>query len=232
MDSLVFLQVPCDLVDGCLLHAGFATAWKEIADEVVAGVKAAKAAYPSYRIIFTGHSLGGAVGTIAAGYVRGRGYDIDVYTYGSPRPGNRAFVEYVSRQAGLEYRVTHLDDPVPRLPPVLLNYRHTSPEYWFHTGGSTTAGYTAADATVCDGYAALGCNAGTFGLDIDAHLYYFQDITGCSAAGFEFRKAKARRDVTFDLATSEPQDLTDAQLEAKLNDLVAQDIEYVATLDE
>ncbi|EMR64488.1 putative lipase protein [Eutypa lata UCREL1] len=236
--DFVFLQIPCDLTLGCLLHAGFSTAWEEVADEVLAGVKAAKAANPSYKIIFTGHSLGGAVATVGAGYVReedgGSSYDIDIYTYGSPRPGNRAFVEHVSEQAGLEFRVTHTDDPVPRLPPILLNYRHTSPEYWFHTGGSNTTDYTAADGEVCEGYASLGCNAGTLGLDVEAHGYYFQDISACGT-GIEFRKTKraaAAANVTFDMATTEPEDVTDEELEARLNDLVAQDIEFVATLEE
>lgn len=219
---------------GCLLHAGFSTAWEEIADELTAGIKAAKEAYPSYKIIFTGHSLGGAVGTVAAGYVReDEGYEIDIYSYGSPRTGNRVFVDHVSKQAGLEYRVTHTDDPVPRLPPILLNYRHTSPEYWFHTGGSNTTDYTAADGKVCEGYASLGCNGGTFGLDTEAHSYYFQAIGACSDGGIEFKKTKREdANVTRDMATTEPKDVTDEELETKLNDFVLQDIEFVATLDE
>ncbi|RYO78272.1 hypothetical protein DL766_007602 [Monosporascus sp. MC13-8B] len=225
--DLVFLQVPCDLVKNCALHAGFATAWGEIDDKVLAGIKAAKAANPSYKIIFTGHSLGGAVATIGAGYIRNKGYNIDIYSYGSPRAGNKAFVKHVTEQAGLEYRITHLSDPVPRLPPILLNYRHTSPEYWFHTSKSNTTEYTAADAKVCEGHASVRCNAGTFGLDIDAHLHYFQDISACSKGGIEWR-----RDVTPEMGTTEPEQLTDEELEAKLDELVAEDIEYSATLEE
>jgi hypothetical protein len=133
----------------------------------------------------------------------------------------------VTDQPGLEYRVTHLDDPVPRLPPILFNYRHTSPEYWFHTGDSTTDDYTAADAIVCEGTASLSCNAGTFGLDVDAHLHYFQDISACGDEGIDFR-----RDVTFDMATKEPEDLTDEELLAAVDDFTNQDIAYVQTLDE
>ncbi|RYP68134.1 hypothetical protein DL771_006876 [Monosporascus sp. 5C6A] len=225
--DLVFIQVPCDLVKNCALHAGFATAWAEIDDKVLAGIKAAKAANPSYKIIFTGHSLGGAVATIGAGYIRDKGYDIDIYSYGSPRPGNNAFVKHVTEQAGLEYRITHLSDPVPRLPPILLNYRHTSAEYWFHTGKSDTTEYTAADAKVCEGHASIGCNAGSFGLDIDSHSYYFQDISACHEGGIEWR-----RDVTHEMGTTEPEELSDEELETKLNELVAQDIEYAAALEE
>ncbi|KAK7755155.1 hypothetical protein SLS62_002970 [Diatrype stigma] len=239
--DFVFLQVPCDLVAGCLLHAGFSTAWLEVADVVTAAVAAAKASNPAYRIVFTGHSLGGAVSTVAAGFVRESGSysDLDLYTYGSPRAGNRAFVARVSEQAGGEYRVTHTDDPVPRLPPALLNYRHTSPEYWFHTGGSNTTDYTAADAKVCEGYANLACNGGTLGLDTDAHGYYFEDVSACGSGGIAFKRAAAvvadegavASNVTFDMATTPPEDVTDDELLSRLNDFVDQDIEYVASLD-
>ena len=55
------------------MHAGFKVAWEEIRDTVVENVEAARAAYPSYKTVFTGHSLGGAVGTIAAAPVPGHG---------------------------------------------------------------------------------------------------------------------------------------------------------------
>ncbi len=92
-------------------------------------------------MVATGHSLGGAVATLAAAYLRAAGNAVDLYTYGSPRVGNDAFANFVSAQAGLEIRVTHLDDPVPRLPPLLFSYRHTSPEYWLYDGGATTTNY-------------------------------------------------------------------------------------------
>lgn len=220
------------------MHAGFKVAWEEIRDTVVENVEAARAAYPSYKTVFTGHSLGGAVGTIAAAYTRDAlgADDIDLYTYGSPRTGNKAFVARVTEQAGLEYRITHTDDPVPRLPPIILGYSHTSPEYWFHTGNGGTDDYNAEDAEVCEGYTNVGCNGGTLGLDVNAHLHYFEEIAGCDSGGFQFRKRDmAARNavrsvaVTPDMATSEPEDLTDAELEAKLNDFVRQDIEYVKT---
>ncbi|CAJ2507435.1 Uu.00g086210.m01.CDS01 [Anthostomella pinea] len=232
--DFVFLQVGCDLVFGCLIHAGFMTAWLEIEEKLLATLATETAAHPSYQIVFTGHSLGAAVATVAAAFARNEGYAIDLYTYGSPRVGNDVFVKSVTDQAGSENRVTHLDDPVPRLPPILLNYRHTSPEYWLSDGTSNTTDYTAADIKVCDGFANINCNAGTTGLDTDAHGYYFQVIDGCGPGGFEFRRRMMARDVdsnvTRDMATSPPQDVTDAVLLAKLDDWVAQDIEFVANL--
>lgn len=43
-----------------------------------ATLTSAKALYPEYRIISTGHSLGGAVAAIAAGELRQDGYEVDM----------------------------------------------------------------------------------------------------------------------------------------------------------
>ncbi|KAI1853683.1 hypothetical protein JX265_003983 [Neoarthrinium moseri] len=213
--NLVFVQELCDLTTGCLVHTGFLAAWKEISSPVLTAIAAAKKAHPDYSIVFTGHSLGAAIATLGAAYVRNKGYAIDIYGYGSPRVGNKEFVAYVTAQAGAEYRVTHLDDPVPRLPPIILNYRHTTPEYWLSTGDATTTEYTASQIKVCEGYSNIACNAGTLGLDVDAHSYYFQAIAGCSPDGTPLK----RRD---------GEDVSDEDLENQLNDYVSQDAEYVA----
>lgn len=151
---------------------------------MLSAVSAARALHPSFGVVVTGHSLGGAVATIAAAYLRQQPASapttVDLITYGSPRVGNNAFAGFVTAQPGAEFRVTHLDDPVPKLPPIEFGYRHTSPEYWLSTGGATTTDYGVADVKVCQGSADLGCNAGTPGLNAEAHLYYFEAIAGCS----------------------------------------------------
>ncbi|OTA67853.1 lipase [Hypoxylon sp. EC38] len=224
--DLSFIAVPCDLVDGCLIHAGFLTAYNEIEDDMMAALKEAKKANPSYRTVFTGHSLGGAVATVAAANARNEGYDADLITYGSPRVGNQEFVDFVTNQTGAEYRVTHLDDPVPRLPPIILNYRHTSPEYWLSSGDANKTDFTTSDIKVCEGFANTDCNGGTGGLDVDAHVFYFEHISGCGQDGLSFKA----RDVTHDMATTEPKDISDEELLARLEDWVAQDREFSGTL--
>lgn len=218
--DILFAQVPCNnLVPGCLVHTGFASAWAEVSPVVLSGVAAAVAANPSYAIVATGHSLGGAIATLAAAYLRKiGGYKVDLYTYGAPRVGNEAFASFVTAQPGAEYRVTHADDPVPRLPPILFNYRHTSPEYWLATALTT---YGIADVKVCEGTANIHCNAGTVGLNVDAHLYYFQAITACSDGGFDLRR---RRDATTAISN--------AELEERLNMFTKLDIAYAAALAE
>ncbi|KDN66755.1 putative lipase [Colletotrichum sublineola] len=205
----------CDLVQDCKVHSGFAKAWGEVKGGLLGAVKAAKTANPNYTIVATGHSLGGAVVTIAAAYLRLDGYSVDIYTYGSPRVGNAAFADFVTVQPGAEYRLTHVDDPVPHLPPIFLHYRHTSPEYWLSTGKATTIDYTIADIKVCEGDRNTSCNGGTFGLDGDAHKHYLRDVTACSTGGIKFR---AREDIS------------DEDLAARLTAWAAQDIEFSNTV--
>ncbi|KAI1174005.1 extracellular lipase [Nemania sp. FL0916] len=231
--DLEFFQESCSLVSGCLVHSGFANAWDEISSAALTAVKAAKAANPSYRIVFTGHSLGAAVSSLGAAYARASGLVVDIINYGSPRVGNDAFASYVTSQSGDEWRVTHLDDPVPRLPPILLNYAHTSPEYWLSDGTATTTDYATSDVEVCPGTENTDCNAMTLGLDIIAHLYYLGPIGGCSPIEIAFRKrdtvaaavVEERDEDNFVWwqATSPVTNVTDAQLEQQLNDWVAQD---------
>ncbi|KAH7360875.1 lipase [Rhexocercosporidium sp. MPI-PUGE-AT-0058] len=174
--DLLIPKASCsELVSGCKLHQGFLYAWGDVQSNTMTAVKNAKAAYPSYQIILTGHSLGGAVATIAAAYLRKAGYACDIYSYGSPRVGNEAFVDFVSAQAGAHYRVTHTDDPVPRYPGRGLGFYHTSPEFWLSTGSAKTTSYALSDIKVCTGTTNGDCNAGTSNIIFTSHSYYFQD---------------------------------------------------------
>ncbi|KAK4239641.1 Alpha/Beta hydrolase protein [Achaetomium macrosporum] len=210
--DFLFLQVPCDLTPNCLVHDGFYLSWSEVRDRAMAAVSAAKAANPTYPIVVTGHSLGGAIATLAAAYMRAAGFAADLYTYGSPRVGNLALAEFVTNQPGAEYRVTHTDDPVPRLPPIWLNYRHVSPEYWVDPGSDGVA--TANEIAYCPGYSNVDCNGGTTGLDVQAHLWYFQEIDGCDSNV---------------IMTSEG-GMSKQELEAKLNQSVEMDKQVAENL--
>jgi pimeloyl-ACP methyl ester carboxylesterase len=189
-----------------------------VKDQVVSALADMVKAYPTYKIIFTGHSMGGAVATYAvADFRKNLGYDIDLYTFASPRVGNQEFVEYVSNQPGTHYRVTHLDDIVPRVPPIFLNYRHTSPEYWIDMGIANTTDIVASGVEYCEGYSNVACNGGTTGLDITAHNYYFLWIDGCGPSGISLKR---------DEVEGRSDNMSDAALEAMLNGYVAMDKVY------
>lgn len=156
---------------------------------------------------------------------------MDIYTVGSPRVGNLDYVEFVTGQAGSEYRATHYDDPVPRLPPIVLNYFHTSPEYWLEAGPATNIDYAISGIDICTGYANTSCNAGTTGLDGDAHEYYFQYM-GCGDDdnGISLRRRSEILAGNPLWGRDSSDDISDEELAAKLTNYTYQDIAYANTL--
>ena len=171
--SLLFHLVPCNFVDGCSIHQGFSNAWDEVAKDIEDAGQSALLDNPGYSLVVTGHSLGGAVATLAGVGLRRAGFSCDVYTYGSPRIGNTEFATFASNQNGLIYRVTHTDDPVLRLPLMTLDYRHTDVQYWLSSGEYYKVNYELADIQVCLGIDNSDCNAYALGGNHLAHDYYF-----------------------------------------------------------
>lgn len=212
ISNLNFDLVDSSLTDGAKVHDGFDQAWGEMAEGVGNAINDALSDYPDYRLIATGHSLGGAVATLGAAQLRNDGHAIDLYTYGSPRVGNDAIADYVSDQDGPEWRITHLDDPVPRLPPITFGYRHTSPEYWLSSSEGDGPDYPIDEIKVCVGNDNVDCNAGTFGLNIAAHLAYFGEISGCALGGGN---------------NSSTASADDTKLENRLDGWVQDDIDFV-----
>ncbi|BDD60403.1 hypothetical protein MPDQ_000811 [Monascus purpureus] len=167
------------LCSGCKAHRGFLESWESVSDTLSSKLSEAVSANPGYKIVITGHSLGGALATLAAVDLRNAGNEIDLYTYGSPRVGNKAFAEFLTSQSGgTTYRVTHTDDPVPKLPPKNLGFSQPSPEYWITS--PTNESVTASDITVIEGIDSTAGNDGTpTGLDVDAHTFYFNHVSAC-----------------------------------------------------
>lgn len=79
-------------------------------------------------IVFTGHSLGASLATLASIYYTihftGK-YHIKLYNFGSPRVGNSQFVEYFSKlKPNIDcWRVFNYEDPVPMVP-ITNDYKH------------------------------------------------------------------------------------------------------------
>lgn len=179
--------VDTPICSSCKVHDGFNQAFLERQSAVVTAVNNAKAAHPSYGLVITGHSLGAAVATITGAYFHSHGLNCDIYTYGSPRVGNAAFANYASSTSqGSIYRITHLNDPVPQLPPGgslawLTNYYHTTPEYWLSDGSYDTVDYGCSDIRVCTGINPKGCAEGVimWNTDVFSHAYYLCSISSC-----------------------------------------------------
>lgn len=93
---------------------------------------------PGVSLYFTGHSLGGALATLAA--YKSLVYQSSVqvtalYTFGSPRTVQRPLAEAINRElSGKIYRVVNSIDVIPRLPPripVFLNFHHINTLIYF-----------------------------------------------------------------------------------------------------
>ncbi|KAI9819807.1 MAG: hypothetical protein M1832_003882 [Thelocarpon impressellum] len=181
--DVVFVGVPWNLCADCKVHKGFWLSWLELRSDITKAVNAAIEANPGFSVVFTGHSLGGAVATIAAADIRRAGTQVALYTYGSPRIGNAKLAEFITAQApGANFRVTHRDDPVPRLPPILFQYQHVSPEFHIKRGDDVV---NPADIVTYEGGVNFGGNSGTIGLNIVAHTIYFGRIGACGPGIFE-----------------------------------------------
>ncbi|OJJ35897.1 hypothetical protein ASPWEDRAFT_109605 [Aspergillus wentii DTO 134E9] len=169
-----------DLCSGCKVHSGFWEAWGTVSDNITSIIESATAKYPNYELAFTGHSYGAALAAVAAVVFRNSGYTVQLYNYGQPRIGNLALADYITNvtDKGDNYRVTHTDDIVPKLPPKLLGYHHASPEYWITSGNNVTV--TTADVDVVTGVDSTDGNDGTTADSRTAHRWYFGYISECS----------------------------------------------------
>lgn len=92
-------------------HKGFAGLYALIRDAT-----AAKIPGHTDRVVFTGHSLGGGLATLAALDYANNNADrpVAAYTFGAPQVGDGAFVKLFDARVPLCVRVVNPFDPVPK----------------------------------------------------------------------------------------------------------------------
>lgn len=101
---------------GLPVHQGFYYAFDSVLIELrqfIGGLKGISS------IHCVGHSLGGAVATLAADWIKSRSsMRVNLYTFGSPRVGLSMFARTCTSRLSPDniYRVNHTTDPVPMLP--------------------------------------------------------------------------------------------------------------------
>lgn len=182
----------------CTVHMGFLASWRNARDYVLPALKAARAKHPDYPVHLVGHSLGGAVAALAALEIRlSLGWqDVQVTTFGEPRIGNQALVDYLDKAFGLDIeedkdaretrayrRVTHVNDPVPLLPLTEWGYRSHAGEVYISKLNLPPA---PEDLRLCRGDNDPECMAGAENSDgggwFDGSLLEVTDLLALAAA--------------------------------------------------
>ena len=181
INNFDFPHIQSGFCEECLVHEGFWYQYDGMRETYLYYLTNAHEKYPQYRMIVTGHSLGGALATLTAADIRGlRGpwymANVELYTYGSPRIGNEATARYLSEQSSHSYRVTSMHDLVPRVPPVHDHYWHTQPEYWIRKNPDNPR---PKDITVLTGYNNEKGNRDSHSLKFEPHRHYFGLIRNC-----------------------------------------------------
>ncbi len=110
-----------------LVHLGFERMYRSVRrsiQQVLAGFG------PDVRVTALGHSLGGAMATLAAvDFKRNLGKrQIDLCTIGGPRVGKFAFRRNFNREIPLAFRVTNQFDIVPHVPSLVTGWNHVGEE--------------------------------------------------------------------------------------------------------
>lgn len=167
--------------------------WLNTRPAILPIVQQALQSHPDYEVTLVGHSLGGAVATLAGLEMRLKGWDPLVTTFGAPMVGNAEFAAFLDEvfqivEGGLSHsavgqdsdpetwrirRVTHVDDPVPLLPLREWGYAPHAAEVYISKSALPPA---REDVRICQGDEDLRCIAGADGSAATASvLNIFQD---------------------------------------------------------
>merc|ERR1711907_922407 len=85
----------------------------------------------SCTVYSVGHSLGGAQAALFAAEMRSQHQiEVRLTTFGCPRVGNAAWVDWAESVQPAGHRFTHNRDCIPMVPPTELGYRHMAREVW------------------------------------------------------------------------------------------------------
>ncbi|KXN68902.1 alpha/beta-hydrolase, partial [Conidiobolus coronatus NRRL 28638] len=110
------------------IHSGFNDMAMSLLSQTTSSLKSAIGKYPDYKVVITGHSLGGAIASLI-GFQLGQAnvvsWDkLNVITYGQPRIGNPDFATYLNTKPWTFTRVTSYSDLVAISPGISMGFYH------------------------------------------------------------------------------------------------------------
>lgn len=115
------------------VHRGFLAAYLSVKEELVAALKTTDQEKP---LFIAGHSLGGALAKLAGMDVSRK--DIGaIYTFGAPKVGNSKIDALIGAPL---YQFIYAADVVPRVPLMLLGFRHAGDKRFISRGGAIYRG--------------------------------------------------------------------------------------------
>ncbi len=137
-------QVEFPYVDAGRTHSGFTELYGVLRPSILRGLQFS----PHWkRVVVTGHSLGGALATLAALDIMANTlyYNLSMYNFGSPKVGDPQFATVYDQKVQSSFRIANLFDPVPKVPPEqatlpfsqeVVTYQHVSRavHIFIHTG--------------------------------------------------------------------------------------------------
>ncbi|KAL0076055.1 lipase [Phycomyces blakesleeanus] len=152
--DIELVSQPYPPVKGARLHTGFYNSYLEVQNIVVSSMIDQITKYSGYKVTVSGHSLGGAVAVISAMdlYQRDTRFtssNLVVYTFGSPRIGNKEFAYYAAGTGIKIQRVVNNRDIIPHLLPQAIGYYHNGDEYWIKSNKAVKICNTVLDSRDC-----------------------------------------------------------------------------------
>jgi hypothetical protein len=192
------------------VHTGFFLGWASVEKDVLAQIKywqeELKPGKTLPPLLVTGHSLGGALATMAAASLQDNNMEVaGLYTFGQPRVGDLSFTRQLNtRLADKVFRFINNNDVVPHVPPPfsLRNptrlYAHLGTVKYFNSKGKLASNYKAISRAL-DGIIGLfkGLFESGFDLISDHSMSYY--ISYLAKATDEEKQDRAARKLESDV---------------------------------
>ena len=170
----------------CKVHSGFNGAYEDLKNQVRSLVSAYRSSYPSAKLIMTGHSLGGAIASLAALDLTLNLEQVDaVYTFGSPRVGNYRFAMYYNSKVPNTFRVVNYRDTVAHMPWLSQGFNHNDYEIWYYPSGMSQYYF-------CTSNESYQCSNSLWWYEVDDH--YLSNYLGMSTQQSQIFKASRASD--------------------------------------